>query len=86
MAQARGDFTGAADAYGGVAARWLMFGTIAERAFALLGQGRRLVRLGHGAEAEPALAAAGQIFASLRAAPHLAETEALRADAMPRPA
>jgi hypothetical protein len=59
---------------------------ISERAFALLGQGRCLVRLARGADAEPVLAAAGQIFASLRAAPHLAETEALRADAMPRPA
>jgi class 3 adenylate cyclase/tetratricopeptide (TPR) repeat protein len=77
LLEARGDFTTAVDAYGDAVARWQQFGMVSEQAFALLGQGRCLDRLGRVAEAQPLVAAAGAIFESLRAAPHLAEADSL---------
>jgi hypothetical protein len=80
QAEARGDLARAVEGYRDAAARWQQFGMIPERAFALLGQGRCLVRLGRAAEAEPLVAAARSIFESLRAAPHLAEADNLPAE------
>jgi hypothetical protein len=84
LAEARGDFQAAADAYAEAADRWERFGVVSEQAFALLGQGRCL--LGQGrcllglarpVEADPVLQGAREIFARLQAAPALAETDAL---------
>jgi flagellin-specific chaperone FliS len=50
---------------------------IVEHAFAVLGRGRCLLQFSRPAEATASLERARQIFAELRAAPALAETEAL---------
>jgi hypothetical protein len=52
-------------------------GVVPEQAFALLGQGRCLVALGHLTEAVQPLNQARDIFQKLQAAPALAETDAL---------
>ena len=77
LAEAHGDDEAAAHSYADAADHWLSFGVVPERAFALLGQGRCLKALDHPAEAALALQAARTIFANLRAAPSLAETETL---------
>jgi hypothetical protein len=77
LADARGDLQAASDAYADAADRWERFGVVAERAFALLGQGRCLVELGRPTEAEPVRRRAREIFDGLSAAPALAETDAL---------
>lgn len=76
-AEAGGDAQAAADGYAETAERWQQFGVIPERAYALLGQGRCLTALGQPAEATRALVQAREIFNSLKAAPALAETDAL---------
>jgi hypothetical protein len=53
------------------------FGLIPEQAYALLGQGRCLTALDQPAEATRALVQAREIFDTLKAAPALAETDAL---------
>jgi hypothetical protein len=77
LAEARGDFQAAADAYTDSAERWERFGVVTEQAFALLGQARCLLRLSRPTEAGPVLRGAREIFARLQAAPALAETDAL---------
>jgi tetratricopeptide (TPR) repeat protein len=77
LAEARGDLQAAADAYADAADRWEQFGVVREQAFALLGQGRCLLRLGRPTEARPVLLQARETFARLRAAPALAETDGL---------
>ena len=67
----------AADGYADAAQRWQTFGVVPEQAFALLGQGRCLVALGHMTEAAQPLRLARDIFQELQAAPALAETDAL---------
>ncbi len=76
LAEHRGDFGDAATLYGEAATRWQEFGNVPERAYALLGQGRCLRRLG-APEAERPLREARELFASMGYTPALAETEAL---------
>jgi class 3 adenylate cyclase/tetratricopeptide (TPR) repeat protein len=77
LAEARGDHQAAADAYADAADRWHRFGVVPEQAFALLGQGRCLLRLERPRKADPVLRQAREIFETLKAAPALAETDAL---------
>ena len=77
LAESRGDHQAAADGYAQAAERWHEFGVVPEHAFALLGQGRCLTALGQPTEATHALQSAREIFAALKAAPALAETDTL---------
>jgi class 3 adenylate cyclase/tetratricopeptide (TPR) repeat protein len=83
VAEVRGEFTAAANGYGDAAARWEDFGVVTERAFAMLGQGRSLIAMGEAQAGKAALVDARETFAALRAAPALAETEALLTRAEP---
>jgi tetratricopeptide (TPR) repeat protein len=82
LTEARGDRQAAADAYTDATGRWKRFGVVTEHAFALLGQGRCLVELSRQNEAAPVLQHAREIFERLRAAPALAETDALMQQAI----
>ena len=77
LAEAHGDLEAAAAGYADAAQRWQAFGVVPEQAFALLGQGRCLTRLGRTSEASPVLVQAREIFLALQAAPALAETDEL---------
>jgi class 3 adenylate cyclase/tetratricopeptide (TPR) repeat protein len=77
LAEERGDFRNAAVAHSEAADRWEQFGVVPEQAFALLGEGRCLVRLGRPTDATPVLKGAHEIFERLQAAPALAETDTL---------
>ena len=81
MAESRGDLEVAADAYAEAAERWERFGVVTEHAFAFLGQGRCLIRLARRAEAAPVLQQAREIFDRMGAAPALAQTDELLAQA-----
>jgi class 3 adenylate cyclase/tetratricopeptide (TPR) repeat protein len=81
LTEAREDLQVAADAYADAADRWKRFGVVPEHAFALLGQGRCLLSLSRPNEASPVLEHAREIFELLKAAPALAETDALLAAA-----
>jgi class 3 adenylate cyclase/tetratricopeptide (TPR) repeat protein len=67
----------AARLYEVAAEGWQRFGHVVEQAFALLGQGRCLVRVGEHASAAEPLKAAREIFARLEAAPLVADVDAL---------
>ncbi len=82
LAEARGDPQSASEAYAEVADRWERFGVVPERAFALLGKGRCLVRLARPIEAAHVLRHARDIFDPLGMAPGLAETDALLSSAI----
>jgi class 3 adenylate cyclase/tetratricopeptide (TPR) repeat protein len=71
-----GDQAEAANLYAEAAGRWLEFGNVPERAFALLGQGRSLATLS-GPDAAVPLREARELFGAMGYAPALAETEAL---------
>ena len=75
--EARGDLEAAADGYADAADRWRRFGVVPERAFALLGEGRCLLAIGRRTEAAIVLRETREIFARLKAAPSLKETEVL---------
>jgi hypothetical protein len=75
--EASGEHGAAADGYADASRRWQTFGVVPEQAFALLGQGRCLVALGHPTDAAHPLRLARDIFQELQAAPALAETDAL---------
>lgn len=77
LVEASGDTRAAGDAYADAADRWERFGVVPELAFALLGQGRCLLRLSLSTDATVVLHRAREIFEWLRAATSLAETEAL---------
>jgi hypothetical protein len=77
LAEEAGETEAAAAGYADAARRWGAFGVVAEQAFALLGQGRCLARLGRRAE-EP-LEQARAIFGRLGAEPWLRECDALMA-------
>jgi class 3 adenylate cyclase/tetratricopeptide (TPR) repeat protein len=81
ITEARGDPAATADAYADAADRWERFGVVPEQAFALLGQGRCLLGLSRPTEAAAVLQDAREIFERLQAAPALAETDALLAQA-----
>jgi tetratricopeptide (TPR) repeat protein len=76
LAEARGDHEAAARIYQQAAEAWEHFGTVPERAYALLGQGRCLSALGDPAANWP-LTEARDLFASMGYKQALAETEAL---------
>ena len=76
LAEAAGEHADAAGLYADAATRWQEFGNVPERAYALLGQGRCLRRLGE-PEAEGPLREARELFESMGYTPALAETEAL---------
>jgi ATP/maltotriose-dependent transcriptional regulator MalT len=75
--EALADFRDAAD-------RWKVYGSVPERGFALIGQGRCLIKLGRAAEADEPLRAARELFASLGAARPLAEIDDLPAQTTAR--
>jgi hypothetical protein len=76
LAEAAGDHARAAVLYVEAATRWQEFGSVPERAYALLGQGRCLATLDKpGAEAP--LRAARELFASMGYKRALAETDEL---------
>ena len=77
LTEAGGDLRAAAGAYADAADRWERFGVVPEQGFALLGEGRCLIRLSRRTEAVPVLQHARQIFERLQAAPALAETDGL---------
>jgi hypothetical protein len=81
LAEAAGQHVEAAALYGEAAMRWQSFGSVPERAYALLGEGRCLVALGQPAAERP-LDDARQLFQSMRYKPALAETEALLTEAV----
>jgi tetratricopeptide (TPR) repeat protein len=75
--EAHGDHRAASEQYADAAQRWRTFGVVPEQAFALLGHGRCLVALGQMTEAAQPLRLVRDIFQELKAAPALAETDAL---------
>jgi hypothetical protein len=77
LAEARGDHADAAAGYADVAHGWLMYGSIPERADALLGRGRCQLALGEVDEARLALEDARVHLEELGAAPALAEVDEL---------
>ena len=79
LAEADDDLPGAIEKYADAAQRWNEFGVLPEEAFALLGQGRCLLRLGRPAHAAAVLDQARVIFEQLGAAPALADTDVLLA-------
>jgi class 3 adenylate cyclase len=79
LAEAAGDEEAAA-LYAEAVERWHEFGSVPERAYALLGQGRCLLALGK-PEAEAPLREARELFASMGYKPALTETEALLGEA-----
>jgi len=81
LTEARGDLPAASDAYADAADRWERFGVVTEQGFALLGQGRCLIGLSRPTEAALVLQHAREIFERLQAAPALAETDELLAQA-----
>jgi hypothetical protein len=81
ITESRGDLQAAADAHADAADRWERFGVVPEQAFALLGQGRCLLGLSRPTEAATVLQHTREIFARLQAAPALAETDTLLAQA-----
>jgi hypothetical protein len=72
-----GDPTGTARLYASAAEGWQRFGHVVEQAFALLGQGRCLVRAGEHASAVQPLQDARGILSRLGVTPLLAEVDAL---------
>jgi hypothetical protein len=76
LAEAAGEYAAAAALHAEAAARWLEFGNVPERAYALLGQGRCLCALGR-PEAEEPLREAREMFASMGYKPAVAKTEVL---------
>ncbi len=74
LAEAAGNHAVAATLYAEASARWLEFGNVPERAYALLGQGRCLLALGRRAAEQP-LREARDLFAAMGYASALAETD-----------
>jgi hypothetical protein len=77
LAEASGTHAEAAALYAQACDRWRGFGEVPERAYALLGHGRCLVRLAR-AEAEQPLGEAHEIFSGLGYRPALAQTKTLQ--------
>jgi tetratricopeptide (TPR) repeat protein len=81
LAESNGDHQVAAKGYADAAQRWHTFGVLPEHAYALLGQGRCLIALGHYKQATRPLQQARRILATLLAAPALAEIDGLLTEA-----
>jgi tetratricopeptide (TPR) repeat protein len=79
LTEAKGDYRKAVAGYAEAAERWHDFTMYVEEAFALLGQGRCLIKLNRPEEAVPVLTTAREMFAKMGARPALAETESLLA-------
>jgi hypothetical protein len=77
LSEADGDTEAAWGSYMKVADEWASFGCLPERANALFGTGRCLLRLQRMVEARGFLTDALTIYAKLGAAPAIAETESL---------
>ena len=77
LAEARGNLAEAWEGYAEAARRWDGFSIVDEQGFALLGLGRCLLRQSRPNDATAALLSAREIFEALRAAPTLAEIDAL---------
>jgi class 3 adenylate cyclase/tetratricopeptide (TPR) repeat protein len=75
MAEARNDLAGGAALHGEAAEAWSRFGDVVEHAWALLGQGRCLTRLGDLDAATDRLRAAREAFVGFGAEPLIAETD-----------
>jgi tetratricopeptide (TPR) repeat protein len=82
VAEATGNYLEAVDLHASAEAAWRAFPRVYEEGQALLGRGRCLMSLRRPSEAVPALGSARQIFAPLRAAPALEETDALLQQAL----
>jgi hypothetical protein len=82
MAEADGRLDEAVDGFRGAVAAWRDLGEPYEHGMAALGLGRCLVASGNGTQAEEALAEAREIFERLKAAPAIAETDAVLAEAI----
>jgi class 3 adenylate cyclase/tetratricopeptide (TPR) repeat protein len=80
LADARGEYVEAARLFANAAERWEAFGAVIEQAYALLGQGRSLVALGH-PEADQPLRQARGLFDAMGARPRVGECDALIAHA-----
>ncbi len=80
LAEADGDPEAALPLFEEAARRWSEYGYVLGHALALLGSARCLLALGRRTEATPVLHQARDIFASLDAAPALAEVDALLGD------
>ena len=76
LAEHAGELEEAAALYAEAAGRWLEFGHVPERAYALLGQGRCLRALGRPGAEEPLLEAR-ELFASMGYVPALGEVDGL---------
>lgn len=76
LAEARGEHNDAATRYAKAADGWEAYGHVLEHGQALLGLGRCRLSLGE-PDTEQTLAGARRLFARLRAAPLLAETDRL---------
>ena len=77
VAEAMGETKDAARLYAEAASAWKAFGNVVERAFALTGQGRCLLAIGKPAEATKPLRQARDLWAAMRAKPHIEETDVL---------
>jgi class 3 adenylate cyclase/tetratricopeptide (TPR) repeat protein len=80
LAEARGDHAGAAERYAACATAWLGYGSLPERAFALLGEGRCRRAIGDPA-AEATLRSARDVFEALGASPMISAVDGLLDDA-----
>lgn len=83
VAEAEGRLHDAIAAYGDAAERWGAFACVPERAYALLGNGRCLLRLGR-SEVAASLKDARDIFVGLAARPLVEELDILLAEATAR--
>jgi class 3 adenylate cyclase/tetratricopeptide (TPR) repeat protein len=81
LAEARGELESADALFREAAARWRDFGGLFALAYALLGHGRCLVRLGEFGEAASPLTEARELFSGLGARPFLAEVDELLKEA-----
>jgi tetratricopeptide (TPR) repeat protein len=77
LAEAHGEFAGAADLYGDAARRWEDFGSALEHGEAALGRGRCLVALQSAAGARDSLEEAERVFRALGATPLVGQAAAL---------
>lgn len=80
LAEADGDPEAALPLFEEAAKRWGEYGYVFGRGLALLGSARCLLALGRRTDATPVLHEARDIFAALKAAPALAEVDALLGD------
>jgi class 3 adenylate cyclase/tetratricopeptide (TPR) repeat protein len=82
LTEAEGNLAAALEGYEEAAKRWTAIGLVLERGHALAGAGRCLLGLGRGAEAEPRLRTARDLFAGLQAQPLVAQTNSLLEEAL----